>query len=527
LYLDNYGNYIGPGAAQPATSAINSSYTGPNQYPNDPSSLGYQPSTTGGARPGDELLRSSADSAANNLLAGSNTQGQLPSPAGTPSIDFGAILAAAGAGSGAGGTDPNAFLAALMQQLGPAPQMPQMDVNKMALDQIQLQYGQQEQAFKNAIQQLANTSQQNQQVQTQYGQTADTRLQAIYDALRNDLYRNQGQVADIYGQTQGSVRGSYDQASDALSQLNNQVIQQLGGTADQLGIQQGMGNPLARILSSYQTMQGGNLQNKATSLAGLSMDQANQLALGDRQIGAAANQGATARKDLAMNVQNALAQLGLQTQTQQGGLQSQIAALEAQKPADYRTAVNNLAQMQYNMQRQARQDQLGSMVQLGTLQQGQENINLKQQEAANSLGLGMGNLSLQQAKLQQDYNLATDPLKRAQLAAQIDLLGAQGQYYQDRGTYYANGGTQTADKSLHGDLLNNFLTSEQPGLWGPQGSGPQFRSSVLGLINDANTQAKALGVDPYAYALQQLLSAPGNLDQGGLMAALQRYYKGT
>lgn len=522
-------------SATPASQLPNMYGTAPNYGAPPPTNelTVYDPSysTTGGARPGNELLRPAADSAAQNLGSYSDPLSSILAPPQVPQTDLSGLLAALQGGPG--GADAissrsDQFLSALINQLGPAPQMPQMDVNKMAADQIQLQYGQQEQAIRNAMQELANQSAMNQQTQSTYGANADTALQGIYDALRNDLYRNQGQVANVYGQTQGSVRNSYDEASDALTGLKNSVVGQLGGTADQLGIQQGMGSPLARILSNFSTMQGGNLQNKATSLAGLGRDQANQLALGDRQISGAESQGATARKDLALGVQQALAQLALQSQTQQGGLESQLTGLEVQKPADYRTNVNNLNQMLYNMQRQSRLDQLGEMVQLGTLQQGQENIDLKAQQGQSSNALGIAQLALQQQKLNQEYALATDPLKRAQIAQQMDLLNSQSQYYQSRAGYYdAGGAAGTANKGTHGDLLEQFLDAPQPGLWGDTGAGPQFRSGILGVINDAGQQAKLMGGDPYAIALAQLATQPGNLDMNGLRAALQRYFKGS
>jgi hypothetical protein len=171
-----------------------------------------------------------------------------PSPAPGPS--------APGPATQATGGPSGDFLSQLMSALGPAPQAPSYDPKQVALDTISQQYGSQESAINRAMQNTDNLYQTQIGAQQKYGANADQRLQAVYDALNNDLVKGQGQTSQNYDQASKSVGSSYDQATQGLSELNNQIGGQFLQNADKLGITQGAANPLSKLQQTYAMMQG-------------------------------------------------------------------------------------------------------------------------------------------------------------------------------------------------------------------------------------------------------------------------------
>jgi hypothetical protein len=447
-----------------------------------------------------------------------------PSPAPGPS--------APGPATQATGGPSGDFLSQLMSALGPAPQAPSYDPKQVALDTISQQYGSQESAINRAMQNTDNLYQTQIGAQQKYGANADQRLQAVYDALNNDLVKGQGQTSQNYDQASKSVGSSYDQATQGLSELNNQIGGQFLQNADKLGITQGAASPLSKLQQTYAMMQGTNLQNKANSLAGLSQDQANFLGLGQSGIDSSRKQGAQARADVATQVRSALAQLGLSNAQTQTEYQGQLTDLEKNKASDYRNLLQQLGQSQYEQQRQSRLDQLAELVQLGTLDTQRQYMGIRQQTADQNYQLGLGNLGLQQQKLQLELAQTNDPLKRQQLQAQIDSLNANSQQSLAQADYYSRGGSQ-GQKGPYNDVLLQWLSQSQPGLWGSEGAGPKFQKALYdpaeGLIPKAQSNSYQTGMDPFTYATSQVpgIAQAQGLDLNGLLRALQLYFKGA
>lgn len=450
------------------------------------------------------------------------------------------------AATGAYGGGSNDFLAQLLASLGPAPQAPSFDPKQMALDLIAQQYGAQEGSLERARKNTQSAFKTQEDAQRLYGQGADTRLQQLYDALQNDLYRGQDATARNYNQASQAVRGSYDEATQSLNTLNESIIGRLLNSASDLGIEQGAGTPLAQLQQQFATMAGTNLQNEANSLSGLNQDQANFLGLGQAEINSSRKRGVQARQDVQTQVQQALAQLGLAGAQAETEFQGQITDLEKGKAADYRTTLSQLGQQQYEQQRQSRLDQLAELIQLGTLDTQRQHLGLEGQVANQNYQLGLGRLGIQQGqldlnselgrarldveiqKLQSDLAKENDPYKRAQIEAQINHLNAQ--------TNYLNNGGAKGSQGPFNDVLLRFLSSPQAGLWGTEGAGPKFQDALYnptsGLFNKAAQQADMFGVDPFTYATG-LVTNPQqggldlkNLDLNGLLRALQLYYKG-
>lgn len=465
----------------------------------------------------------------------SRTQGPGGGGGGSPAAGpMGATSSDMG-GNGGGGGD---YLQQLLAALGPAPAAPQYDPAQLARDTINTQYGSQESALQRAMDAAQALYNQQSQTQTLYGQGADKRLADLYAALKNDLGRGQVATRQNYGQTMSDVGQTYDQAGHSLEQLNSGIVNRLMGSAQQLGIQQGAGSPLERLMQSYQTMAGSNIQNKATSLSGLNTDAANSLALGQMGINSSEKQGATERADMARSVQQALANLGLSNAQSQTEFQGQMADLEGKKASDYRTTLAGLAQSQYEQQRQSRLDQLAELVQLGTLDTQRQYMGIRQQTADQNFQLGLGNLQinqgqleLQRQKLQQDYALATDPAKQAQIMAQIQQIGSQIDLNNSRTNYYNQGGAQ-GSKQVHNDSLLQFFASPQQGLWGNEGAGPKFQSALTdpqnGLITKAQQDAKLLGGDPFTLATARAaeVAKANGLNLNGLLNAIAIYFRG-
>jgi len=429
------------------------------------------------------------------------------------------VPASAPAGSPGGSND---FLAQLVAQLGPAPSMPSFDPAQVAKDQIQLQYGQQEDALKNALAQLGISYDAGVKEQQTYGKEAGDRLTQVFNALASDLNANQGKTQGYYDTAQQGIGSAYDQAAGTLQKTNSDIVNNLLANADRLGIAQGAGTPLSRIEELYAQMAGSNASRKATSLAGLDTDRANQLALGQSQISSSQRQGAQAQTDLAQQVETALAQLGLQNSQQQGNIYQQQASLENNKAADLRNTTAQLANSLYNQQRQSRLDQLAELIQLGTLDTQRQKLAIDSQTAQNSSALDWAKLA--ETTRADDLQHQLDALKGNQMDTQTALDQAKlDQLNLGPGPTYGN-------------QLQDFLQTPQEGLWGAGGAGPIFQTVVNDLINKANQQAISpaggkSGVDPFQYALSQSLNFGANsghpdINIAGLQEAIRRYYTG-
>jgi hypothetical protein len=445
---------------------------------------------------------------------------------------------------------PSSVLDQLTSLLGTAPSLPTMDIPGEANRQIDLKYGGQETALANQLKQLAASFAQGQQEQNLYGQKADTALSSIFSGLQNDLAAGQQRTGGYYDTASQQSGSSYDQAGAALQALNQSIMQQMGGDAQKLGIQEGMTaggdrSPMARLMGNYQGMAGRNIQNKAISSDALSQNKANSLQLAETQRTGAGRQGAQARADVQSNVQGALAQLGLQNMQNVAGVQQQQTELARQKPLDLQGIISQLTQSQYDQQRQAQQDRLAEMTGLGGL-------DLKQQEVANSsnkqaqdLQIAMANLMGDQAKATSDYQLKkqsqqlqyNNPLDNLYKQAQISNMGTTQQLNQGRLQDLLNPQPKPTDATRYENLLQDFYQQPEQGLWGAGGAGPHFQDAVTALIKNADVQTATGGAkDPYQWAVANILDQNTGgafdlikkygLNQQGIMDALRIYFKG-
>lgn len=432
---------------------------------------------------------------------------------------------------------PTSIMDQLSSLLGNGPELPQMDINKEAQNQINSKYLPQEQALQTQGTKLAQQYGQGVNEQQLYGSKADAALQQIFAALANDLGGARDRTAGYYDQAQGQVGGSYDEASQALANLNQGVMGQLRQSAGDLGIEAGLGSPTSRIMQGYQTAQTGNIQNKAISQAGLGTSRANQSALMEDMIGGSARQGATARSDVASQVQAALAQLGLANARGQSDILGQETALARQKPMDLQSAITALTQSQYEQQRQAQADRLAQITGLGDLDIKNQQLQMSGQNQQLDLAKAMADLQGKQATASSDFALK----QQAQQGTPLDQLlkMMQAQNYQTTSDLNKTRMDQLVNPPVKSgtprpELLTQFLNTPQEGLWGTQ-AGPNFSSIFSGtdpstnIILDAQQQAKLTGVDPYTYATSLVNDperVPAFLNKQGVMKALQLFFRG-
>lgn len=439
---------------------------------------------------------------------------------------------------------PTSIMDSLTSLLGKAPDLPQIDINKTANDQINAQYLGKENALAKQLQDLNNIYGQGVNEQQTYGKNADQSLQSIFADLANQLGASKQQMSGIYGQAQGETGKSFDTADQRLAAIKDSITNQLQQSLGSLGIEQAMPGPLSRILENYGNHASQMVNNRAISTDALNRGQANQLGLIQDMIASGQRQGASARSDVAQSVLGALSQLQLANAQGKSDISNQESLLAQQKPLDLANAIASLTQQQYAQQRQAQQDRLAEITGLGNLDLGQQRI---ANDAYNSyagrqqsLAEAMANLDLQaqkgnqdaasqMAKLQQDYqtqmatlsakynNPLDDMLKQMQiqnLAARTDQIGQPTPNW----------------NSTYQDRLQSFLSTPQPGLWGTQ-AGPRFTDEVNSLIQAAANQPKVgSAFDPYNYAVSQAQVDPNitklGLNLPGILQALQVYYRG-
>lgn len=496
------------------------------------------PSPTGGARPGEELLRPAADSAANLLAAQQKPPPPQPTPAAanySTQYDDSGFAAALAALSG-GVQLPPSIMDQLMQQLGPAVNMPTRDLNKEAQTSIDLKYTPQEDAIKQAMTQLGLNYNQAVGAQQGYGQKADTALKQIYDALQTSMGAGQTRASGYYDQAKGQTGSAYDQAIESLAGLNQGIVNQLGGEASALGIEAGSRDPLARILRNYGSQQGAQITGKANALANLNTSGANTLALGEQQMGSAARQGAQSRSDVATQVLQSLSNLGLANAQSKNEYLNQQTELAKMKPLELQQTLAGLQQAQYEQQRQARQDRLGEMTGLGNLDLGQQRNFLTAQGQNLDLKKSTASLLGQQATSKNTFNLeqakATNPLDLAIKNAQLSNLGLTGQKTTAEINALNNPQARPTSTTRYADKMQSFLDSPANGLWGSS-AGPNFRGMVQSIVSTADSAITGSGksvTDPYQYALQLIDSSPDvakyGLNKDGLKKALSLYYTG-
>lgn len=443
-------------------------------------------------------------------------------------IDLSAALAALQGGQGAA---PSSILPDLQSLLGAAPTPPSVDINKEAQNQIDLQYGGQEDAIKNALQSIASqtTNQQNQQ--TQYGQTADASLANIFAALQSQLGQGQQASQQLYGDTGTAVGNSYDTAQQGLQGLNSDVLAKIQQSLGGLGIQQAASVPVSRIEEGYQQQQGANIANKATALAGLDTSAANQNATMQNFADSAARQGATTRSDLATSVQQALANIGLAGSQAQNQQISSLATLEKQKPLDLANLVTQLTQTQYQQQEQAQQDRLAQITGLGNLDVANQKNQIDAQGNQTSLQTALAKILSDQATSQAQINATTNnPLTNAKTISEIENNQANTDNTNAKTTQV--GQVAPTASTTYPQALESFLQSPQTGMWGTV-AGPSFSGEVSGLISGAQGKTDASGkalpaAQEYQAALDQLRADPNasKYNQQGLLNALSLYFTG-
>lgn len=470
-------------------------------------------------------------------------------PAAPPQDDLSALLASLSAGNSGSTIDLSGALAALQggqaapltsilpdlqSLLGAAPSLPTTDINKQAQNQIDLKYGGQENAIKQALQQIASQTQIQQGQQQQYGQQADQSLQSIFSALQSDLGAGAKQSQQNYADTRSAVGGSYDTAQQGLGDLNSSILSKISQSLGGLGLGQAMPQPLSQIEQGYQQQQGANINNKATALAGIDSSSANQAANMQNFQNSANRQGATTRADLATSVQQALANIGLAGSQAQNSQIGQLSTLEQQKPLDLQNLIAQLTQTQYQQQEQAQKDRLGEITGLGGLdiqnQQNQIAQQGQQTDLQTALAKLLGDQATSQATINAQYN---NPLTVAKTASEIQNNQANAAYKGAQTTNLANPQAPPTQSTVFPSSLDSFLHSPQSGLWGAGGAGPRFSGDLQGLIQQAQKQSSPNGAplpasQEYAWALQQLPNIPdfAQLNPEGLRTALRLFFTG-
>lgn len=467
--------------------------------------------------------------------------------------DYNALMAsiASGMGGGSEGSGSSALdslrlggttsiMDSLMKQLGAAPNMPVMDIQKMAQNAISTKYNPAYQAIADRLASMGIEFQQGQSREQGYGQRADTALQGIYDALSKAMQEGNQRTLGYYDQAGQTSESSYDRAMAALQGLNQQVQGQLGKSAAGIGAASPTDptGPLGRILANYASQQSANIGNKANTLSNLATTRANAGQFGESQLARAQNTGAQTRGDVAQQVQQALSQLNLGKVRGEGELGREKMALQKQQPLDLERIIGELTNQQYTMQEEARKNRLAEMVGLGNLDLGQQRNQISSQ----------GNqVSLAKAQSQAKSSKTSDTFARQKfLAENVPAPPNTPQGQKQAATKASTSLTQARQENIvnpqikptiaaQGPVaMKQFLDTPQNGLWGDK-AGPKFREAVQTLIDMAEQRGAGGINNPQQAALSliqndSLFGKSGkykSLNKGGLESAIIAYFTGT
>ena len=352
----------------------------------------------------------------------------------------------------------------------------------LATNQFQIEMVPQEQSLQNTLQQLQGTADRDMTAQSKYGDIADKRIGDIGTQLQSTLQGNVGKIQDIYNQGQQSVGSAYDQASQVLQGAGQSIQQNLQGTADRLGLQQGLQsrsqfdlNPQQRLQTNLDLMVGRNASAKAAGTANLATLGTQLSAIAQKAVGDSAQNTAQKRQDTAYSVLKTIGDIQTKTNESTQEILGKYQSLASVAGAKFNSLLSSATTARTAIERQNAMDALKVQMDLANLQIKQERNQIAASKAA---------------KVDDPNSLAN---QKTQL--EIDKLKRDA----DKGSYIS-------DAQGNSQLMDYLNQSRGGGAL----SGTQY-AGIQNFINKNAGAASALNTDPYKYLtmLAQQQSASG------------------
>lgn len=417
----------------------------------------------------------------------------------------------------------------LMQQLGPVPNLPTINVNDVANRRIASVYDPQYAAIDQAIRGLQDQYNFGVNQENSYGANADTALKNTYDALAAQLGAANQRTAGEYDQNAQAQGAAFDQAAQAMQALNDRVTARLGQQAGAAGQQNDPQSYIGRIMESYAGNQAADTQQKANVLQNIAAQRAAAQQYGESQVNQANKTGAQARADVATDVQSQLANLLMSLNQGTNQYNQQRTQLDLQKPRDLQDMIDQLNAQQYQQQEAARQARLAEMNTLGNLDINQQKNQVAARGQSVDLAKAKASIAAEQAKSRQSA-VATAQANKPNTgmnAAKVANLNADTNLKNQKAAQV--GVPQPTMQQLGTEAFQKFLSTAQDGYWGPLGAGPRFTAAINGIIDavarstDAKTLTGAVNpqFDPYQTASNLLATLANAKNQSMKVGANQ------
>lgn len=224
---------------------------------------------------------------------------------------------------------------------------PSVPIEQQAQDAVQLEYGQKQRALEEAQLQATQNYNRLADEERTYGQEVDPRLENIYSALGTSLQGNQQANQQTYGNAIDQIRAWYDQARSANQELNTDIMGDITGMAERLGIQAGVPAGTQQLTEDFAFNQQQLNEAQAGRSSSLAELAAQIEALDRNRVGAASREGGQQRAMLQNEIAQTLGDLGMAHYQEMGGLRSQLAGLSQDRGAAERDALSQLEQRQF------------------------------------------------------------------------------------------------------------------------------------------------------------------------------------
>lgn len=306
-----------------------------------------------------------------------------------------------------------------------------------AEDLISIQFDPYQNELQRQLQLMQMQKQRDLATQENYAGIADERLKGIYDELNALLQGSTGRTQALYQQAGQEARGAYQDATKSIQDAAQGARSGLISDASQLGLEEALTDPLAKIQQELVQATGRNATSQAGAVSNLSGMKANMTALAEMDIRNAGQEGAQQRSQLANTVaQNMGDIISLANEAEFNNL-GQLADLAQTRGAATRQAYEDVVNARTDRERQERQDRLAEELARNaqllqerglSLQESQLGLQREGQQFGQQVTLQQLEMQKQQHELnmqQAQAALAAANSPEARLSAMLELQKAQ------------------------------------------------------------------------------------------------------
>lgn len=386
-----------------------------------------------------------------------------------------------------------------------------------AANLVDMQIKPQENALERALKQMDIYQQRDQQAQQQFSQYGDNKLAEISQLLQEQLQGGVQKMGGIFDNAQQQVSGAYQGAAQANQQGLQQVQSQLTGDAERLGLQEALTDPLAELAQQVTQANTGLNAQGAGATGNLAALGGSMQGVAQQGVMDAAREGAQGRTNLVHQVQQALADIGLQYGEQRGDMQGQLADLGQQRGPMLQEMYTQLTKANSEEERQKILDDFAMKIQQGTLDLQKGELDFNKDRWKQEFGLEQDKFDFAKSQNEFDRTLAMQDralaLQKHELEVQMLQRQLQGATPEEQALIMLDIQKRQAEIAKINAETNKIST----GAGTPVGSGqtgvtnyiqraglpPTVSQAVMAYINSINGgQGALLGEPAYNKAIQ-------------------------